>query len=82
MKEKAIAYFIRVLIPSWLGWVLERRRRRLPPLGAVLIPSWLGWVLEQLQEQVGSLMEVLIPSWLGWVLEHVADRKLAQGARS
>ena len=43
----ASVYISMVLIPSWLGWVLEPRRGpRQEDSMMVLIPSWLGWVLE------------------------------------
>ena len=35
-----------VLIPSWLGWVLEPLTKASFQNIMVLIPSWLGWVLE------------------------------------
>ena len=63
-----------VLIPSWLGWVLEPFTYRCtPPSGRVLIPSWLGWVLEPVLRAGVVGGEVLIPSWLGWVLERLAE---------
>ena len=36
-----------VLIPSWLGWVLEPESFDCQHFPRVLIPSWLGWVLER-----------------------------------
>ena len=42
-----------VLIPSWLGWVLELNTERGTEVWArVLIPSWLGWVLEHKSQKL------------------------------
>ena len=59
-----------VLIPSWLGWVLERidaaHRGGGGSLNPFLVRVGVGTKLDQL---TARLADVLIPSWLGWVLE-------------
>ena len=59
-----------VLIPSWLGWVLELHKSTQRPKGGRLNPFLVRvGVGTPSEKSKAEIRKVLIPSWLGWVLE-------------